>query len=459
MNSKRKIIYCFLMTVSLLFDVISVTAGNVNKSIYKGWNSIALSNDIIEVQVVPEIGGRVIQFKLKDFEYLWVNDKLSGMLPPQSGVGPNGEWLNYGGDKIWPAPQGWERDDQWPGPPDPVLDGGIYTGILLVGRGNPIEIKLTSPEDKRSGIQFSRTIKVFDNSSRVSFSTTMTNIDTRSRRWGIWQVTQHNTANRTGSGYNENIRAYCPLNLYSIYPRGYSVMFGLADNPSFISDPENKMLRVSYKRLVGKVGIDCSAGWLAVVDGTNGYVFVERFAYFPDKKYPDNASVEFWTNGVGSFFTGKKYNEFKDDPIETPFLMESEVLSPFAELLPGEHYSFHLDWYAARIGDNLPVLGCSDVGVICEPLIARILNGKVLLWGKFGVFYSGKVGMIYYNPSGEEITKIQPNRIISPDQPLILSGDSTLSGNSIPASAASVELYIMDDYNRILGKLASAQFE
>ena len=34
--------------------------------------------------------------------------------------------MNWGGDKVWLAPQGWENEDQWPGPPDPVLDGGAY---------------------------------------------------------------------------------------------------------------------------------------------------------------------------------------------------------------------------------------------------------------------------------------------------------------------------------------------
>ena len=33
-------------------------------------------------------------------------------------------WKNYGGAKTWPAPQGWDGEGQWPGPPDPVLDSG-----------------------------------------------------------------------------------------------------------------------------------------------------------------------------------------------------------------------------------------------------------------------------------------------------------------------------------------------
>jgi len=102
---------------------------SAGKSTYRGWESLALSNGLVEVQIVPQIGGRVIQFKLGDHEFLWVNPQLAGKLPPPSGLGPKGEWLNYGGDKLWPAPQGWGGDDQWPGPPDAVLDGS--RGYLL----------------------------------------------------------------------------------------------------------------------------------------------------------------------------------------------------------------------------------------------------------------------------------------------------------------------------------------
>ena len=38
------------------------------------------------------------------------------------GDGSLGAWKNYGGAKTWPAPQGWDNDQQWHGPPDPVLD-------------------------------------------------------------------------------------------------------------------------------------------------------------------------------------------------------------------------------------------------------------------------------------------------------------------------------------------------
>ena len=45
-----------------------------------------------------------------------------------------------------------------------------------------------------------------------------------------------------------------------------------------------------------------------------------------------------------------KVVDLSDDPAETPYMIESEICSPLATVKPGESYSFHVDWYAAKIG-------------------------------------------------------------------------------------------------------------
>ena len=124
----------------------------------KGWESVQMENGLIDLQVVPEIGGRVLQYKLGDYGFFLVNEELYDKKPPASGVGPDDAWLNYGGDKLWLAPQGWDTGQQWPGPQDPVLDGQPYA-METIG---PKEIRLTSREDHRSGVQLSRVVKIFD---------------------------------------------------------------------------------------------------------------------------------------------------------------------------------------------------------------------------------------------------------------------------------------------------------
>ena len=438
--------------ILLLAAAAPAFGADATKSEYRGWPSLRLDNGLVDVEVVPAAGGRVMQFSLGSFEYLWVNPQLAGRQPPPGGLGPDGAWLNYGGDKLWPAPQGWDNDRQWPGPPDAVLDGSPHAAAVVEASGASAAVRLTSLPDKRSGIRFSRVIRVFDGAARVSFDSTMTNVDTKPRRWGIWQVTQLSAGPPAGAeGYNREIRCWSPLNPASIYPRGYNELFGLVNNPSFKADAAGRLFSAHYQRVVGKVGLDNSAGWVAVVDGAAGYVFVERFTYFPGRKYPDGASVEFWMNGAGQIVCGTKIVDCKDDPVETPHLVESEVLSPFADLAPGESYSFHLDWFAAKIGGNYPVLDCTPAGVVCEPLTAQAAGGKVRLAGRFGVFYLGKLGLVLLNAAGEACGEVDLQTGACPAAPLVLSAEE-----SLPPAAATVRLVLYDAAGKPVGELARA---
>jgi len=442
-------IITLLLSFALLLSQSPLFAGDVKPSTYKGWNSLALTNNLIEVQIVPDIGGRVIQLKLGNFEYLWVNKQLAGKLPPPSGLGPKGEWLNYGGDKLWPAPQGWSGDDAWPGPPDAVLDGSPHAASVLTPVGSPVAIQLTSREDKRSGIQFSRVIRLYDNAARVSFDTTMKNIDSKPRSWGIWQVTQLNVESADGKGYNKNFRCFSPINPASIFPRGYTELFGLVNNPSFSADRLRGLAVAHYQRRVGKMGADNSAGWIATIDGANGYAFVERFTSYPARKYPDNASVTFWMSGPGQIVTSA-VNDIPDDPIETPYLVESEIVGPLTTLKPGETTTFHLDWFVAKIGGNFPALACTDAGLTCQPLVVAPNGAKSRLTGRFGVFYPGRADLVLLDRNRVECGRVNLNLRASPSEPLVLAHDVAL-----PPQAATVCLILSHPLTaQNLGELA-----
>lgn len=440
----------------LVTGAVLLAAGNQHPR--KSWDSINLKNDLIEIHVVPEIGGRVIQYKLGDYAFFWINEDLAGKEIPQSRLGPNGEWLNYGGEKIWLAPQGKDNDQQWPGPPDPVLDGGPYTAELITENDKLTAIKLTSEKDKRSGIQLSRVIKIFDNTTHISIDATMTNIDIKPRRWGIWPVAQFDTGNRHGDGFNENYWTYCPINPDSMYHKGYNVMLGLVTHLSYKPDYDNAMMRLNYDYRVGKIGLDASAGWLATLDATDGYVFVHRFTYEPGKKYPDGASVEFWMNGLGELVAWKsEVIKMPENLKDNPYILESELLSPFATLSPGQTYTFHYDWYAAKVPPGSAVVTCSDIGVTCKPLSARLCNGKLTLDGDFGIFYKGSCRLVLLDKDGNEIKKASDKLPVTPLEPLILSKIKSAENIKVPENAAQLAVYIYDTKGKPLGELARTE--
>ncbi|MBW8040795.1 MAG: DUF4380 domain-containing protein [Planctomycetes bacterium] len=421
------------------------------------WDSVYLQNDFIKLHLVPECGGRVMQYSLAGHDFFWNNDKLINVKPPPSGLGPNGQWLNYGGEKLWPAPQGWDNDKQWPGPPDAVLDGGPYTIEQVEDKDALKAVRLTSRKDKRTGIQFSRIIKCFEGTSRVSIDVTMKNINPEPIRWGIWSHAQFDASGR-GGDYNKDFRAYCPLNPDSKFHRGYTVQFGLVNNPTFKPDYENNMMRLHYQRIVGKAGVDCSAGWVATVNGETGHVFVQRFTYEPQKAYPDNSSVEFWSHGPGDFFAWGKLNSLPEDPNETPYFFESEILSPYAHLKPAEQYTYHYEWFAARVPKAAEVVSCNDIGIVCEKLTASVKDRRLSISGRFGVFYQGDLVPVLYDSAGNKALLTDAKVKVSPLKSIDISSvNKALKNVKLPPKAREIELLIYDADGKAVGKLTEAR--
>ena len=446
--------FLLLVVAGWIVQLGAECEGSTNK-----WETIDLKNDLIEVQAVPEIGGRIIQYKLGDYGFFWVNEELAGKAIAESRVGPNGEWLNYGGDKLWPAPQGQATDQQWPGPPDAVLDGGPYTAEIIKENGRLVGIRMTSEEDKRSGIQFSREFKISEGTTHVGIKATMKNIDTKVRRWGIWAITQFDTSNRHGEGYNKNYWTYCPINPNSMFHQGYNVMLGLVGHLSYKPDYENQMMRVHYDYRVGKIGMDCSGSWLATLDGTDGYCFVHRFTYEAEKSYPDDASVEFWLNGQGELVAwGREVIKMPESLKETPYLMESEILSPFAALSPGESYTFRYDWYATKVPSNCVLVSCDNLGVTCKRLSAELRAGKFMLDGEYGIFYKGKLQLVFLDENNNEIKKVPDEPAVTPLEAVILAQmTKSAQETDVPENAAKVAIYVYDSKGRFLGELARTQ--
>src|SRR5438270_5151948 len=112
---------------------------------YKGWHAQQLSNQWVQLVLLPQNGGRLIQVTFAGHPYLFVNPKYEGKyLPPASG-----QWFNYGGDKLWLLPEGNDDEKHWPGDSD-IIDDGPYS-FRKLSEGQQCEIELTSPADPQTG--------------------------------------------------------------------------------------------------------------------------------------------------------------------------------------------------------------------------------------------------------------------------------------------------------------------
>jgi hypothetical protein len=431
--------------VKSVFSVTSVMAAStpeysaqVEQTQYRKWNVYKLSNGLVSLFIAPDIGGRAIQLQLGDHEFFFVNKALEGKVLPESENNLKAGWANYGGDKVWPGPEGYLNDDQWASIPYYILDGTHYLSQIVTNTPAEVAVRVTSPEDPRTGVQFTRVFHVYAGTTRIKVEQVMRNISRREIRWGIWHLIQNDGADANdASKPNPDLYMYIPLNPNSKYPDGYYKPYGDARHPSYEVLRGGRVLQVHYLYRVCKAAADSSAGWYAVVNGQKNIGLVESFKYFPNQEYPDGASVETWNDGPGTISRGPFDQALADDPEKTPYFLESEGMSPYARLEPGEEYSYPIYWSPTRVPN--PIAGDpTSGGIVSEAFTAKLNGSTVTLKGTFGVFTPGTLQADFLSPMGEVLGNITLQAV---DPREVVRLDKTVP---CPANAFRVSLSARD---------------
>lgn len=264
---------------------------------YHGWTkSLRLRNKDTEVIVVPEIG-RVMSFRLLDSENIfWEERSLDGKNGDASGK----EWINFGGDKTWPAPESeWGKytgHKEWM--PPSAFDALPVTATITNN-----EVTLTSPVDAHYGIRTVRRIRLYG--TALSITTSYERISGEPSKIGIWVITQ----------FKDPVAVFVPVKTNSIFANGYFTFSGewpqlqhRGNRIEITRDPKlpHKMGSDAHRLAwVGEKEICTVASW-----GPGG------------NEYPDRgASAEVYTNP-----DPKKY-------------VELEMLGPLSLMKPGDRIS------------------------------------------------------------------------------------------------------------------------
>jgi hypothetical protein len=410
---------------------------------YKGWQAQQISNQWMQLVIVPQNGGRLMQVTFAGHSYLFVNPKLAGKyLPPSSK-----EWFNYGGDKIWLLPEGTEDEQHWAGNSD-VLDDTPFS-FRKVSEGQHCEVELTSPSDPQTGVQISRTIRLDADSPRIAFHVSMKNVTGHTLDWSMQSVSQYDTSkNGDQSGMNHEFWTFTPVNPQSSYLNRYHVRFGPAENPAARVRDDN-FFAVHYVHMAAELWLDSTDGWLAVVDGSSKYAMVERFEYEEHKEYPGKASVIFWTNGPEMRLNSEGNPQMSADPDASPYYLEAEVNSPMCHLRAGESCALQTEWFPTRSGDEFH--GVTEAGILVRPLKATLQNGKIALSGSFGVFYSGHLVARLYDEHGH-IAAVTPVGDVTPNE-----ANNLATEIAAPGKLSRVSLHLIDDTGLDRGALQEVQ--
>jgi hypothetical protein len=411
---------------------------------YKGWSAEQVSNHWLQLVIVPQNGGRLMQVIFNGHPFLFVNPKYEGKyLPPNPS-----QWFNYGGDKLWLLPEGNDDEQHWVGNSD-VLDDGPYA-FRKLSEGKECEIELIGPADPQTGIQIRRTIHIDADSPRIRFHATMQNKSGHAVEWSMQSVSQYDTADRsTPSRSSRNFWTFTPANPSSSYLNRYHVRFGPAENPA-VSVREDGLFALHYVHLAAELWLDSTPGWLAVVDGDNRYAMVERFRYEKNETYPGKASVIFWTNGPELRLNSEGTPSLTSGGDGSPYYLEAEINSPLVQLRPGETRDLDTEWFPTRATTEFR--GVEDAGVVVRPLQAtRLETGHLRLSGSFGVFFTGRFVAHFYDEHGgvlvtAPLIQVDPTELVQLELELVP-----------PAKSSRISLHLEDSSGLDRGALQEVQ--
>lgn len=404
-------------------------AARLTPVVFQAWDALRLDNGLVTAHLVPEIGGRLLQFALGAHPFLFSNRTLDGQrFTPEEHQGDGSllRWKNYGGDKTWPAPQGWDGAGQWPGPPDNTLDSGPYVASSE-SDGGRVSVTMRSQADVRTGLRIERRLSLGAGSSRLQLDLAFENIARREIRWSIWDIAQLD-CERSGS----DCWLYVPVDPDDERP--WHLLFG-EENSQLQPDFRPGLFALNYQGIVGKIGLRSPGGWLAFADQRTEHALCMQFPHEPDAEYPDGgATVECWTEMPGAP---------TPVPIDSPgHILEAEVLGPLRDLQPGERATLPITWSAARCPG--PVLMVNDAGCVHRHLTAGQAGEQLRVSGVFGVFHQARAELAWLDPAGATLATLDLGAV-SPLAPLRIDRHITA-----PAGAQSLRLQLKCEDDELL---------
>lgn len=436
-----------LVSPSLLASSAQSNPCSIKPGKYLGWDSQTVTNRWVTLTFVPQLGGRLMQVEFNGHAYLFSNPRFRGQYI--SPAEAKGDWINYGGDKVWPMPEGNQDEHHWVIQSTAIDD--LPYRFETISQGERCTVRLTGQPDTITGMRIVRTVTLGADSPEIRFHAVMENATRHPITWSIQSVSQYDLADPAHSeDFNHNFWAYTARSATSLFPDGYHVRYGLAEDPAFSTNDD--LFRLHWSYFGNEVWLDSTAGWLTIVDKTSGYGMVEHFSFVKSAEYPGKTTVIFYKNGPHVQFDKKGIASIGEaSPETTPYYMEAEINSPIVTLVPGESYAFDTTWHPIAIASEPKLV--SDPGIVTSTLSAMSQAGRITLRGDFSVFFPGRLVAIVYNRGGAEIGRNELTAV-DPAQPVQLN-------TSLPAAprAHRIALKLLSDSGEDWGTLASAIVE
>jgi len=280
---------------------------SITRMDYRGWRGCyRMTNGTAQVVVVPQIA-RIMQYGPAGGTgppggdgLLFVNPELT---PEATGGARPQQYPNYGGLKLWVAPQ-----KAWDWPPHPELD----RGPCRVEVQEDGALRMVGTPSSEAGVRLDRVLRLDPEGTRLQIEQLMTNVSDRPVTWAIWDVTQ----------VASDGTAVIPLG------DGAEARFGSGEQPSGQWRRLGNAYVVSRPVVAQKLFVTGGPGWLAYRKGD--WLLLKSFR-MPQGAPPEPETPrEVWA-GTGGF-------------------IELEFVGPAVTLAPGEMTKLTQEWRFFPLG-------------------------------------------------------------------------------------------------------------
>ncbi len=298
----------------------------MEKIAYGGWeNCYRLSNGQVELIVTGDVGPRIIHLSFvgQENEFFVYEEWLGRTGDP--------EWLNYGGHRLWHAPEVASRTYAPDNSPVTVQEQGDC-------------VRFIQPVEPTTGIQKEIELTLAADAARVKVLHRLRNAG----RWAVELAPWALSVMAQRSVIIIPLPPRGPHDLQNLLPTSLLTLWPYTDltDPRWTWGTKYILLRQDpAAQTPQKIGASVPTGWVACA--RDGHLFVVQFDFVPGAAYPDlGCNVETFTNGR---------------------MLEVETLGPLVRLEPGATVEYVERW---SLFQGVPVPTCdADVEAHVLPLV------------------------------------------------------------------------------------------
>lgn len=275
---------------------------------FHGWtNALRLANEVMEVVVVPEIG-RIAHVSWRDGpNLLRLDEQWYGQAADDI---EQDDWINFGGDWIWPVPQPhWPLFQESTWPPSRLLDGRNWSGRAWETEEGQQYAMITQNYGEPLNIRVSRTVVLDAHNGRFQVRQRVTAVAPTDIPISLWQISQIPAAEWS----------ILPVDEDTAFEKGYIVLMNEAPDEHTLTRHDD--IWVYQAGLEShKIGVDSARRWIAAIKGDTLFT-LRAEPRDGEGPYPEGGcTIELFTN------TGpNRYIELETLSVEQPLDTDEHI--------------------------------------------------------------------------------------------------------------------------------------